>query len=51
LPNIIGFHLISEGLSAADFMKSLVGESSRMIKDLANRASLSPHLVCSVGID
>ncbi len=25
LPNIIGFHLISIGLSAADFSKSLVG--------------------------
>jgi ATP-dependent 26S proteasome regulatory subunit len=38
-------------LSAADFMKSLVGESSRMIKELASRATLSPHLLCSVGID
>jgi SpoVK/Ycf46/Vps4 family AAA+-type ATPase len=25
LPNIIGFHLIEKGLSAADFSKSLVG--------------------------
>ena len=25
LPNIMGFHLIEKGLSAADFMKSLVG--------------------------
>lgn len=51
LPNIIGFHLINSGLSAADFMKSLVGESSRMIKDLVNRADVSPYLLCSVGID
>jgi transitional endoplasmic reticulum ATPase len=51
LPHIIGFHLIEKGLSAADFMKSLVGESSRMIRDLVNRASVSPYLLCSVGID
>ena len=51
LPNIIGFHLIEKGLSAADFMKSLVGESSRMIRDLVNRATVSPYLLCSVGID
>ena len=51
LPNIIGFHLIENGLSAADFMKSLVGESSRMIRDLVNRAVVSPYLLCSVGID
>lgn len=25
LPNLIGFHLIENGLSSADFMKSLVG--------------------------
>ncbi len=51
LPNIIGFHLIEKGLSAAEFMKSLVGESSRMIRDLVNRAAISPYLLCSVGID
>jgi AAA+ superfamily predicted ATPase len=51
LPNLIGFHLISLGLSAADFMKTHVGESSRMILDLVRRANLSPHLICSVGID
>lgn len=39
MPNIMGFHLISKGLSAADFMKSLVGQSSRMIRDLVNRAN------------
>ena len=32
-------------------MKSLVGESSRMIKDLVNRAAVSPYILCSVGID
>jgi SpoVK/Ycf46/Vps4 family AAA+-type ATPase len=48
---MIGFHLIEKGLSAADFMKSVVGESSRMIKDLVRRARLSPHLLCSLGID
>lgn len=32
-------------------MKSLQGESRRMIKDLVNRANLSSHLICSVGID
>ncbi len=32
-------------------MKSLVGESSRMILNLVNRANLSPHLLCSVAID
>ena len=51
LPNIMGYHLIEKGLSAADFSKSLVGQSSRMIRDLVNRAKLSPHLLCSVGID
>ena len=51
LPNIIGFHLIDKGLSAADFMKSLVGQTSQMIKDLANRAAISPYLLCSIGID
>ena len=51
LPNIIGFHLIEKGLSAADFMKSLVGESSRMIQDLVNRAAVSPYWLCSIGID
>ena len=47
----MGFHLIEKGLSAADFAKSLVGESSRMIKELVNRAKVSPHLMCSIGID
>lgn len=51
LPNIIGFHLIEKGLSAADFSKSLVGETSKMIQALVNRASLSPYLLCSIGID
>jgi len=51
LPSMIGFHLIEKVLSAADFMKSLVGESSRMIEDLVNRAKVSPHLLCSIGID
>lgn len=32
-------------------MKTHVGESSRMILDLVRRANLSPHLICSVGID
>lgn len=32
-------------------MKSMVGESSRMIKDLVNRAAVSPYILCSVGID
>ena len=50
LPDIIGFHLIEKGLSAADFSKSLVGESSRMIKEMTYRAKL-PHLLCSIGID
>lgn len=39
LPDIMGFHLIEMGLSAADFSKSLVGQSSRMIRDLVNRAN------------
>jgi ATP-dependent 26S proteasome regulatory subunit len=43
--------LITIGLSAADFMKSLVGESSRMISALTNRGNLSPHLLCSIAID
>ena len=46
-----GIILIEKGLSAADFSKSIVGQSSRMIRDLVNRAKLSPHLLCSVGID
>jgi len=29
----------------------MVGESSRMIKDLVNRAAVSPYILCSVGID
>ena len=50
-PSIMGYHLIEKGLSAAEFSKSIVGQSSRMIRDLVNRAKLSPHLLCSVGID
>ena len=43
--------MISRGLSAADFSKGIVGQTSQMIKDLVNRANISPHLICSVGID
>jgi SpoVK/Ycf46/Vps4 family AAA+-type ATPase len=32
-------------------MKSVVGESSRMINHLVNRAAASPYLLCSLGID
>ena len=48
---LLAFNLIENGLSAADFMKSLVGESSRMIQYLVNRAVVFPYLLCSVGID
>ena len=51
LAELIGFHLISDGMSAADFSTTYVGQTQRMIKGFGERAEISPYLQCSVGID
>lgn len=47
----MGFHLIEKGLSAANFKKPLVGQTSKMIEDLVSRARVSPYILCSIAID
>lgn len=47
----MGFHLISKGLSSANFMKELVGGAKGTVEGYFNRAFESPHLICSIAID
>jgi len=47
----MGFHLVSNGLSASNFMKELVGGAKGTVEGYFNRALLSPHLICSLAID
>ena len=51
LPVLIGFHLIDEGKSAADFKSTYQGETKRKLEDLVERARATPYIHCSVGID
>lgn len=51
IPNRLGLNIICYGLSASDFSKSLVGQTEEMIKQLVDRAKLTPYMWCCVAID
>lgn len=51
LAELMGFHLVENGLSSANFQKELVGEAKGTVQSYLGRAYLSPHLICSIAID
>ena len=47
----MGFHLVSHGISSAEFMKELVGQAKGTVHSFLKRPSVSRHLICSLAID
>lgn len=51
LAELMGFHLISKGVSSSNFMKEYVGGAKGTVEGYFTRANESPHLICSIAID